>query len=92
MDQATAAQTIEELKSEIKTLKILEQQAKTVVLSGQDKKWEELSSILQDNKHMFAVNDNRRPHKTFDGRKPIEIYQQLKLGEDPPLAWPSKAV
>jgi len=26
--------------------------------------------------------NNRRPHKTFDGRKPMEIYQQFK--SEPP--------
>jgi superfamily II DNA or RNA helicase len=79
VDQATAAQTIEELKSEIETLKILEQQAKTVVLSGQDKKWEELSSILQDNKHMFDVNDNRRKLILFTEHKDTLNYLKDRI-------------
>ncbi len=79
VDQATAAQTIEELKSEIETLKILEQQAKTVVLSGQDKKWEELSSILQDNKHMFDVNDNRRKLIIFTEHKDTLNYLKDRI-------------
>jgi len=48
VDQATASQTIEELQAEIEILNHLEQQAKEVVVSGQDRKWEELSKILQD--------------------------------------------
>jgi superfamily II DNA or RNA helicase len=79
VDQATAAQTIEELKSEIETLKVLEQQAKTVVLSGQDKKWEELSSILQDNKHMFDVNENRRKLILFTEHKDTLNYLKDRI-------------
>ena len=48
VDDATAAQTINELGAEIVILKRLEQQAKAVVASGQDRKWEELSTILQN--------------------------------------------
>ena len=47
VDQATAAQTIQELEAEITILDALEEQAKQVVHSGQDRKWDELSSLLQ---------------------------------------------
>lgn len=47
VDQATAAQTIQELEAEIIILDALEEQAKQVVHSGQDRKWDELSSLLQ---------------------------------------------
>lgn len=47
VDQATAAQTIQELEAEIVILGALEEQAKQVVHSGQDRKWDELSSLLQ---------------------------------------------
>lgn len=79
VDQATAAQTIDELKSEIETLKILEQQAKTVVLSGRDKKWEELSSILQDNQHMFDVNGFRRKLIIFTEHKDTLNYLKDRI-------------
>ena len=36
----------------------------------------------------FCNPDNRRPHKTFDGRKPMEIYQQYKPEGVPPLISP----
>ena len=47
VDQATAAQTIQELEAEIIILETLEDQAKQVVHSGQDRKWDELSNLLQ---------------------------------------------
>lgn len=53
-DQASAAQTIKELEAEINTLKGLAQLANEVRLSGEDKKWDELSKLLQDNKCMYT--------------------------------------
>ena len=50
--QATAAQTIAELEAEILILEGLEAQAQQVVHSGQDRKWEELSRLLQDTPQM----------------------------------------
>src|SRR5664280_2461352 len=46
LDQATAARTIAELKSEIATLKRLESLALGVRRSGADTKWRELASLL----------------------------------------------
>jgi superfamily II DNA/RNA helicase len=46
LDQATAARTVEELKAEIATLKRLEELAQKVRRSGQDRKWQELASLL----------------------------------------------
>src|SRR6185312_9706359 len=43
IDQATAAATVSELEAEIKILDSLEKQAKELVASGQDRKWDELS-------------------------------------------------
>ncbi|MEZ7892781.1 MAG: helicase-related protein [Candidatus Wallbacteria bacterium] len=48
IDQATAARTIGELQIEINKLHELEEQARKVVSSGQDRKWDELSRILQN--------------------------------------------
>ena len=45
--QATASQTIAELEAEVLLLQDLERRAKDVVASGQDRKWDELSRILQ---------------------------------------------
>lgn len=46
VDQATAARSIEELRIEIETLKVLEAQAAAVRRSGQDTKWRELATLL----------------------------------------------
>lgn len=47
-DQATAARTIAELQAEIEILRRLETLAHAVRRSGQDRKWEELSRVLED--------------------------------------------
>jgi SNF2 family DNA or RNA helicase len=48
LDQATAARTIEELRAEIGTLQHLESLAQTVRRSGEDRKWQELASLLAE--------------------------------------------
>ncbi len=48
LDQATAAQTIEELKAEISTLNRLEGLAQSVRRSGEDRKWRELGNLLSE--------------------------------------------
>lgn len=53
VDQASAAQTIQELEAEIATLKKLERMANNVRQSGEDRKWDELSRLLQDDGNMF---------------------------------------
>lgn len=61
VDQATAAQTIQELEAEIHILEGLEEQARQVVYSGQDRKWDELSRLLQDTPEMHdAANQQRK--------------------------------
>ncbi len=49
------------------------------------------SELRQALSWWFDFYNNRRPHKTFDGRKPMEIYQVLKPEGVPPLACPEKA-
>ena len=46
LDQATAAQTVGELRSEIDTIKGLESAANDVLQSGGDTKWRELANLL----------------------------------------------
>lgn len=46
LDEATAAQTMDELRIEIETLKRLESMALAIRRSGEDKKWRELASLL----------------------------------------------
>ncbi|MGO9613145.1 MAG: helicase-related protein [Dissulfurispiraceae bacterium] len=60
VDQATAARTIAELEAEIATLKNLEALALNVKRLGTDRKWEELSKLLQNNAEMFDSRGHRR--------------------------------
>ena len=48
LDQATAARTIAELKAEITTLQRLETLAQAVRRSGEDTKWRELATLLNE--------------------------------------------
>jgi len=48
LDQATAAQTLAELEAEIAILRDLEARALRLKLSGQDAKWRQLESILDE--------------------------------------------
>ena len=60
VDQATASATIPELEAEIVSLQDLETKALAVVRSGNDRKWEELSSLLQETPEMFNAASGRR--------------------------------
>lgn len=60
VDQATTARTIAELQAEIKLLLELEQLGLQVRRSGNDKKWEELSKLLQNQAELFDAQGHRR--------------------------------
>ncbi|NJL41459.1 MAG: DUF3883 domain-containing protein [Leptolyngbyaceae cyanobacterium SM1_4_3] len=60
VDQATAARTITELQAEIDKLSELENLALQVRRSGKDRKWDELSKLLQDRAEMFDAGGHRR--------------------------------
>lgn len=74
VDQATAAETIEELEAEIVSLQALESQARTVVQSGNDKKWEELSSLLQESPEMYTASGSRRKLIIFTEHRDTLTY------------------
>jgi SNF2 family DNA or RNA helicase len=59
VDQASAARTIAELKAEISQLESLEQLALQVRSNGTDKKWEELSQLLQNEAELFDAKGHR---------------------------------
>jgi SNF2 family DNA or RNA helicase len=80
VDQATAAETIPELEAEIEILKDLEYQALGVVQSGNDKKWEELSHLLQDRPEMYAAAGNRRKLIIFTEHKDTLNYLLGRIG------------
>lgn len=60
VDQASASRTIAELRIEIELLKDLEHKASKVRQSGTDRKWDELSSLLQNKSEMFDAAGHRR--------------------------------
>ena len=60
VDQATAARTVVELQAEIEQLNQIEQLALKVKRSGKDKKWEELSNLLQNESELFDAQGHRR--------------------------------
>ncbi|MEA3412887.1 MAG: helicase-related protein [Pseudomonadota bacterium] len=74
VDQATAAETIEELEAEIVSLRALESQARGVVQSGNDRKWEELSSLLQDSPEMYTAAGSRRKLIIFTEHRDTLTY------------------
>ncbi|MBN2469237.1 MAG: DUF3883 domain-containing protein [Anaerolineae bacterium] len=78
-DSATAAQTIAELQAEIETLKDLERMAYQVWRSGKDRKWDELSTLLQDNPYMFDANDLRRKLVIFTEHRDTLNYLSNRL-------------
>ena len=78
-DQASAASTISELEAEIKTLQRLENMASEVRSSGQDRKWEEISSLLQENKRMFSSDGQREKLIIFTEHKDTLRYLTEKI-------------
>jgi SNF2 family DNA or RNA helicase len=60
VDQASAARTIAELEAEIGILAGLESLAQRVRHSGTDRKWDELSRLLQNEGEMFDAQGHRR--------------------------------
>ncbi len=60
VDLASAARTSKELQAEITILQHLEELALQVRRSGKDRKWEGLSTLLQENSEMFDAEQHRR--------------------------------
>jgi superfamily II DNA/RNA helicase len=79
VDQATAARTIAELQAEIEILTNLEALALKVRRSGTDKKWEELSSLLQNHAEMFDAQGHRRKMVIFTEHRDTLNYLAERL-------------
>ncbi len=79
LDQATAAKSAAELEAEIVILTDLEKQAKSVVLSGQDRKWEELSALLQNNPAMHDESGRQRKIILFSEHRDTLNYLHDKI-------------
>ncbi len=80
LDQATAAQTIGELKAEISTLQRLESLALSVRRSGEDCKWRELANLLA---HIFTraavgdrVAEEGAPYGAGEIQRPVPSPRQ----------------
>jgi SNF2 family DNA or RNA helicase len=79
VDQATAAQTIQELEAEILLLEALEERARAVVHSGQDRKWEELSRLLQGTPEMHDTLGRQRKLILFTEHRDTLNYLAVKI-------------
>ena len=74
VDQATAARTITELQAEIHQLGELENLALRVRRSGKDRKWDELSKLLQNSAEMFDAGGHRRKLVIFSEHRDTLNY------------------
>ena len=79
VDHASAAATIAELEAEIRTLKRLENMANEVRVKGVDRKWEELSKLLQDDSAMFDANGQREKLIIFTEHRDTLNYLADKI-------------
>lgn len=79
VDSASAAATITELEAEIETLTRLEGMAKRLRESGYDRKWEELSLLLQDDARMFDGDGTGEKLIIFTEHKDTLFYLQEKI-------------
>jgi hypothetical protein len=80
VDLASAAQTIAELRAEIAILKDLEQVALRVRQSQADRKWDELSRLLQNQTEMFDAHGHRRKLIIFTEHRDTLNYLQDRIG------------
>lgn len=79
LDSATAAQTLTELEAEIEILRNLEARALQLKLSGQDTKWRELESILDDPIMLDSETGLRRKILIFTEPKDTLEYLSNKI-------------
>ncbi len=89
VDAASAARTLEELDLEIRILADLEEIARRVRLSGEDKKWTELRALLLDEESMYDADGSRRKIIIFTEHRDtlnylVDQIRQL-LGRDDPV-------
>ncbi|MHB9291031.1 putative RNA polymerase-associated protein RapA [Hollandina sp. SP2] len=79
LDEATAARTIAELQIEIHTLQDLELEAKKLLYSGVDKKWEQVSGTLQDDALMYGAGGVREKIIIFTEHRDTLHYLSKKI-------------
>jgi superfamily II DNA or RNA helicase/predicted nucleotidyltransferase len=78
--EASAAQTIDELRVEIDTLQRLVALAARVRNSRTDRKWEELCALLQDQEAMRDPHGSRRKIIVFTEHRDTLDYLQARIG------------
>ena len=79
IDLATAARTVDELRAEIVSLRELEGLAAKVRASGEDRKWVELSTILQASPEMFDAGGGRKKIVIFTEHRDTLNYLAQRL-------------
>lgn len=79
VDEASAARSMEELRAEIDTLRRLEHKADSVRSSGIDRKWEELSKLLQENNRMFNRDGEREKIIIFTEHRDTLNYLETRI-------------
>jgi superfamily II DNA or RNA helicase len=79
IDEASAARSIAELRAEIASLQLLERQALAVRRSGTDRKWEELSSLLQERPELFDAGGGRRKLVVFTEHRDTLNYLRERI-------------
>jgi SNF2 family DNA or RNA helicase len=79
LDLATAAQTLEELKVELETLKVLVEKAQIVNAKDEDKKWIQLRSILSDELEDIDEDPSSRKFIVFTEHKDTLFYLKEKI-------------
>nr|WP_303646141.1 helicase-related protein [Candidatus Solincola tengchongensis] len=79
VDRATAARTIGELEAEIESLRRLEELALKVRQAGVDRKWEELSRLLQEREEMFDAKGHRRKLIVFTEHRDTLSYLERRI-------------
>jgi superfamily II DNA or RNA helicase len=76
VDQASAARTIHELEAEIATLGKLEALAQQLRISGADRKWDELSRLLQDEVNSPSPLKGETVAEAENGRRKLVIFTE----------------
>ncbi len=80
VDEATAASTVAELEAELATLRGLEEQARRLRASGEDRKWTELAKLLQGTSEMFDPSGKRRKLVVFTEHRDTLDYLVDRVG------------
>ena len=79
VSKTSASQTIDEMEEEIRTLHRLARMAGQVRASGEDRKWDELSRLLQENRNIVGANGEREKLIIFTEHKDTLYYLQEKI-------------